>query len=84
MAKLITEFIGGEYYQYYALGDHVGRAIGVCGGRPTFKYTRTEITGTIDRLAEGESIDEIVEGYRGRVSRDEVVEALRLVAAQFI
>ncbi len=40
MANLITETIGGELYQYYPLGKHVVRAIGVCGGRPTFKFLR--------------------------------------------
>lgn len=51
MTKLITEMVGGELYQYYPLGKHVVRAIGGCGGRPTFKHTRIEITGTLERLA---------------------------------
>ena len=57
---------------------------GVCGGRPTFKYTRIEIAGTLERLAAGEGIDEIVAGYRGRVSREAILEALRLVTDQFV
>lgn len=56
----------------------------VCGGRPTFKYTRIEITGTLERLAAGEPIDAIVAGSRGKVSREAVMEAIRLMAAQFI
>jgi uncharacterized protein (DUF433 family) len=79
MAKLITETVGGEPYQYYPLGDYVVRAAGVCGGRPTFKYTRIEITGTLERLAAGESIDDIVKGYRGRVSHAAIMGAVRLV-----
>src|SRR5438876_6696651 len=81
---LVSEILDGEPYEYYPLGDYVVRAVGVCGGRPTFKYTRIEITGTLERLASGKSIDEIVEGYRGRVPREAVVEALRLVMAQFV
>ena len=77
MNQLVTEMVGGEIYQYYPLGDHVVRAIGVCGGRPTFKYTRIEIAGTLDRIAAGESIEEIVKGYRNRVSREAVVEAMK-------
>jgi uncharacterized protein (DUF433 family) len=73
MSELITEVVNGEPYQYYPLGEHVVRAIGVCGGRPTFKYTRMEITGALDRLAAGESLEEIVAGYRGRVSREAVL-----------
>jgi uncharacterized protein (DUF433 family) len=82
--KLTTEVVNGETYAYYPLGEHVVRAVGVCGGRPTFKYTRIEVTGTLDRLAAGESLDAVVAGYGGRVSRDAIVEALRIATAEFI
>ena len=84
MAQLITEMVAKEPYQYYPLGKFVVRAPGVCGGRPTFKYTRIEITGTLDRLAAGESMDEIVAGYRNKVSREAVIEAIQLIASQFV
>lgn len=84
MAELITEVVSGELYEYYPLGPHVVRAVGICGGRPTFKYTRIEITGTLDRLAAGESVDAIVAGYRGRVSREAVMEAVQSVADGFL
>ncbi len=84
MSALLTEIVAGEPYHYYPLGDYVVRAVGVCGGRPTFKYTRVEISGTLERLAAGENIDEIVEGYRGRVSQAAIMEAVRLVTDQFI
>jgi uncharacterized protein (DUF433 family) len=84
MKQLITETIGNEPYQYYPLGQYVARAPGVCGGRPTFKYTRIEITGTLDRLAAGETIDEITMGYRGKVSREAVIEAIQLISTQFL
>ena len=83
MTTLVTGTIGGETYQYYPLGEHVVRAVGVCGGRPTFKYTRIEIMGTLDRLAAGESLDDVVSGYDRRVSREAVVEALRIVLGEF-
>ena len=35
MIALVTETLGGEPYQYVPLGEHVVRAMGVCGGRPT-------------------------------------------------
>ncbi len=54
MPQLRTEMVGGEPYQYFPLGEFVVRAPGVCGGRPTFKYTRIEIAGTLERLAAGE------------------------------
>ena len=84
MPDIMTEIIGGEIYQYYPLGEHVVRAIGICGGRPTFKYTRIEITGTLDRLAAGEGIDKIVAGYQGRVSHEAIIEAIKLVSERFI
>ena len=84
MPELITETVGGEAYQYYPLGKHVVRAVGVCGGRPTFKYTRIEITGTLERLAAGEHIEEIIQGYRGRVSHEAIMEAVQLMTEQFL
>jgi uncharacterized protein (DUF433 family) len=68
--------VGNEPYQYYPLSENIVRAIGVCDGRPTFKYTRIEITGTLERLAAGENIDKIVKGYRGRVTHDAIIEAV--------
>ena len=59
-SELVTEIVGGEPYRYYPLGNYVVRAPDVCGGRPTFKYTRIEITGTLERLAASEAIDGIV------------------------
>lgn len=79
MSTIMTEIIGGEAYQYYPLGQHVVRAIGVCGGRPTFKYTRIEITGTLERLAAGESVATIVDGYRGRISAEAIQEASQIM-----
>lgn len=76
--NLITEVINGENYQYYLLGEYVVRAVGVCGGRPTFKYTRIEITGTLERLAAGERVDAIVAGYNNRVSHAAILEAIHL------
>ena len=84
MTKLITEQVNGESYQYYPLSEHIVRAPGVCGGRPTFKYTRIEITGTLERLAAGESLDDLLTGYRNRVSQAAVIEAIQLVTTQFL
>ena len=76
----MTEMVGGEPYTYHPLGDYVVQAVDVCGGRPTFKYTRIEVAGALDRLAAGESIDSLVWGYRGRVSYAAVTEAIQLAA----
>lgn len=79
MRPLVTEMVGGEPYHYAPLGEHVVRAAGVCAGRPTFKYTRIEITGVLERLAAGEAVDEIVRGYGGRISREAIEEAVGIM-----
>ena len=84
MASMVTEIYGGEPYEYYPLGQYVVRAPGVCGGRPTFKYTHIEIAGTLDCIAAGESIDDLVAGYQGRVPREAILEAIRIVTDGYI
>lgn len=83
-AQLVSETVGGEIYEYYPLGEYVVRAIGVCGGRPTFKYTRIEVAGTLDRLAAGETVEQLVEGYCARVPYSAFAEAINLVTNNFI
>ncbi len=84
MNPLMTETVQGELYHYYPIGEYIVRAVGICGERPTFKYTRIEISGALDRLAAGENIDSIVRGYRDRVSQDAIKEAIRLVTSHFV
>jgi uncharacterized protein (DUF433 family) len=76
--ELVTETVGGEVYAYYPLGEYIVRAPGVCGGRPTFKYARIEVAGVLELLTAGDTIDQIVAGYRGRVSQRAIEEALHL------
>lgn len=78
------EEIGGETYQFEALGRYIVRAVGVCGGRPTFKHTRIEVAGTLERLATGESIESIITGYGGRVPREAVLEAIDIATRSFL
>ena len=84
MEHLVSEVVGGEPYHYYPLGHYVVRAVGVCGERPTFKYTRIEITGVLERLAAGESVEAIVAGYRGRVSAEAIREAVQVLTTHFL
>jgi len=84
MDEPVNEIVGGEPYQYYPLGDYVVRAVGVCGGRPTFKYTRLEVTGILECLAAGQHIDDIVENYQGRISHEAIFEAVTLVTSRFV
>ena len=74
---------GGEPYEYVPMGDYVVRAPGVCGGEPTFKYTRINVSVVIDRLADGETVSEVVEDFMGRVPKEAILEALSIAAGLF-
>jgi uncharacterized protein (DUF433 family) len=79
--RLVREKVGSESYEYYALGEYIVSAPGICRGRPTFKYTRIEVQVVLDLLAAGESIGHLVKNYRGHVSQEAIKEALRLAAS---
>lgn len=77
--ELTSEIYGGELYEYYPLSKHIVAAPGVCGGRPTFKYTRLEATMILALLSNGETIDEIVAGYwRSKLTPEAAREAIIL------
>ena len=76
--KIVHEIVRGKPYEYYPLGEYIVAAPGICGGRPTFKYTRTEVQVVLNLLAAGESLDQLPENLQGRVSRKAIEETLRL------
>src|SRR5262245_21937483 len=76
--KLIREIVGGEIYEYYPVGRHIVVAPGVCGGRPTFKYTRIDVRHALNLLAAGRPIERVAEGYKIPIAA--VREALALAA----
>ena len=82
--QFVQEMVGGEMYEYAPLGQHIVRANGVCGGRPTFKYTRIEAAGVLELLAAGDSVEEIVTNYRGRISREAVYEAIDIMTQHYV
>ncbi|MFN8491724.1 MAG: DUF433 domain-containing protein [Caldilineaceae bacterium] len=82
---LTREFYGGEIYEYYPLGQYVVAAPGVCGGRPTFKYTRLEATMILALLSNGETIEEIVEDYHlSNLTPEAVREAIQLASTALL
>jgi uncharacterized protein (DUF433 family) len=76
--KIVHEIVRGKPYEYYPLGEYIVAAPGICGGRPTFKYTRIEVQVVLNLLAAGESLDQLPENLQGRVSRKAIEETLRL------
>ena len=78
-AELVQEEVGGEVYRFFPLGEYVVVAPDVCGGRPTFKYTRLEVSVVLSLLAAGETIDQLIEAYSlSRLAPEAVQEAIRL------
>jgi uncharacterized protein (DUF433 family) len=74
--RLVYEKLAdGQVYEYFPLGKHVVSAPGVCRGRPTFKYTRIEVAGVLNWLCAGNSAEELIKGYRGRVTLEALREA---------
>jgi uncharacterized protein (DUF433 family) len=83
--KLERELYGGEVYEYYPLGKYIVAAPGVCGGRPTFKYTRIEPGVILGYLANGSTIDEIVRDFdRAHLTQEAIYEAIVLASQALI
>ncbi|MFN8486712.1 MAG: DUF433 domain-containing protein [Caldilineaceae bacterium] len=83
--QLTRELYGGEVYEYYPLGQYIVAAPGVCGGRPTFKYTRLEASMILAWLANGETIEEVVKGYaRSKLTPEAVREAIQLASQALV
>lgn len=77
--KLVQEIYGGEIYEYYPLGKYIVAAPGVCGGRPTFKYTRLEVSMILALITTGRTVEQIVHDYSdSRLTVGAVKEALRV------
>lgn len=82
--QLVQEMYGGEIYEYYPLGKHIVRAPGVCGGRPTFKYTRLEPSMILALLAQGDTVEDILTNYhRSKISAESIYEAIDLANQAF-
>ena len=74
--KLVSEMYGGAPYEYYPLGEHIVAAPGVCGGRPTFKYTRIDVRHAMSLLSGGWTVEAVAQAYQIPVAA--VQEALAL------
>jgi uncharacterized protein (DUF433 family) len=78
--QLVREMVGGEWYEYIPLGKFIVSAPEVCRGRPTFKYTRIEVAGVLERLVAGHDIEALIIDSRGRLSCEAIAEAAILAA----
>lgn len=62
--ELVREDYGGDPYEYYPLGQYVVASPGVCGGRPSIKYTRIDARHVIGSLRSGDTPSEISHHYK--------------------
>ena len=66
------------------LGKFIVADTKICHGKPTYKGTRIMVWQILEALGEGESVDEVVKTWGGRVSRDAILETIRLASADFL
>lgn len=82
--KLVREEVGEQVYEYIPMGKHIVSAPAICRGRPTFKYTRIEVAGVLEWLAAGNSLEKMLKGYKGRVTREAIDEAITLAGKALV
>ncbi|MGH9837411.1 MAG: DUF433 domain-containing protein [Blastocatellia bacterium] len=76
LPEMVVEEFGGLEYAYIPLGKYVVAARGVCGGRPTIKYTRLDARHVIGMLNAGESPERIARNHK--ISTAAITEAMEL------
>lgn len=73
--EMVREIYGGDPYEYLPLGEYVVAARGVCGGRPTLKYTRMDARWVIGYLKLGRTAEDLAAAHGVPVAAiDEVVK----------
>ena len=60
------------------LGEHIVADPLICHGKPTFKGTRIMVWQVLGALERGESWDDIVKAWAGRVTKEAIAETIRL------
>ncbi len=76
LPEMVVEEFGGREYAYVPLGKYVVAARGVCGGRPTIKYTRLDARHVIGMLSAGESPQQIARNHK--IALEAITEAVEL------
>ena len=62
------------------LGKYIVADPEICHGKPTFRGTRIFVKDVLDMVAEGMSWDEIIEEWRGSISKEAISEAVLLAS----
>jgi len=56
----------------------------ICHGKPTYRGTRIMVWQILEALGDGESVEELVRAWDGRLSRDAILETIRLAGANLL
>jgi uncharacterized protein (DUF433 family) len=62
------------------LGKYIVADPEICHGKPTFRGTRIFVKDVLDMVAEGMSWDEIIEEWRGSITKEAISEAVLLAS----
>jgi uncharacterized protein (DUF433 family) len=60
------------------LGQFIVADPAICHGKPTFKGTRIMVWQVLNALERGESADEIVKTWDGKITKGAIAETVRL------
>src|SRR6266550_371477 len=75
---------GRRKAQRIELGEYVVADPLICHGKPTYKGTRIMVWQILEALADGESVNELVKAWGGRVSKAAVLETIRLAGGALL
>src|SRR5438046_755273 len=70
--------------QRIELGEYVVADPLICHGKPTYKGTRIMVWQILEALAHGESVEQLVKAWGGRVSKAAVLETIRLASSTLL
>ena len=82
--KARTRAANGRPAERIELGQCIVADPLICHGKPTYKGTRIMVWQILEDLARGESIDQIVQAWGGRVARAAILETIQLARGAFL
>ena len=70
--------------QRIELGKFIVADPRICHGKLTYKGTRIMVWQVLEALADGESVDQLVRAWGGRVSKPAILETIRLAGSMLL
>jgi len=73
-----------ETVKVLELSNFIVAEPGICHGKPTYKGSRILVWQILEALEDGESVEELVKAWGGRVSREAILETIRLARTNLL